>query len=202
MKKIFLPILLASSVISTSASAYERFPLMIPNEAFTFNFNVRMFEMSRMKQEKILAALELIRYVLSTDEFRQGVLKHSYNGRRKFAYNKGLTNTQIYKKILMGAEYLHPYNNNTMDLEVELYTNKKSKTVGYTKTRSFRIWMNTKYFNERSSAEIAGTIVHEWLHKLGFAHEVEASPFRKYSVPYAIGKLIRNLAEEAGGTAE
>lgn len=83
-----------------------------------------------------------------------------------------------------------------MDVEVALYTDNESVVVGFTNPRTRRIFMNTKYFNKHSPALVASHLTHEWLHKLGFDHEKAKCDERRYSVPYAIGYIVRDLANK------
>ena len=168
----------------------------VPNEAFTFDFNIKTINVSRSKEYKLDQSVEILREIFASPEFKKRILNHRFKGRRAFAHNRGMSNKQIYKRILAGAEKLFPYQNNAMDVEVEFYTNNESTVIGYTKSLSRRIWMNTKYFNRNSYGEVASNLTHEWLHKLGFDHERERSPHRKYSVPYAVGYIVRDLAHK------
>jgi hypothetical protein len=166
----------------------------VPKDAYGFDFNVGFIGMTSSTEDKILDAMALVKRVFTSVEFKNKVLNHRYLGRKAFQASNGLTNTQIYHKILAGAERLYPIKNYKMDLEVELYTDHKSNTVGFTRTLSKRIWMNTKFFNRFTAAKVAGNLVHEWVHKLGFSHDVKNTRRRKYSVPYAIGEITRQLA--------
>lgn len=168
----------------------------VPDEAYTFDFNVRTVRMGRMKERKIEEAVDLLREVFASHEFKQKILNHRFQGRRSFYMNKGLTNGQIYRRILSGVERIYPYRNNAMDVEVELYSDFQSRVLGFTRPGTRRIWMNTKYFNRHSRSELAGHLMHEWLHKLGFDHERKSSPYRKHSVPYAIGYIVKKIARE------
>lgn len=168
----------------------------VPNEAYTFEFNVKPIRMSRMKQEKVDDAIELLRKIFTSRQFRQRILNHRFNGRKSFANNRGMTNAQIYKAILDGVEKLKPYRNNAMDLELELYTDHDSTVMGYTRPKSRRLWMNTKFFNRHNPAKVASNLVHEWLHKLGFDHDYKYTRRRGHSVPYAIGYIVRDLARQ------
>lgn len=168
----------------------------VPTEAFTFDFNIRTVNMSPMKQEKLYSSIELLQHVFASEEFRERILNHKFEGRKTFSMNKGLTNREIYEMILSGIEKLHPEENNAMDVEIELYSDFESTVLGYTYPRSKRIWMNTKYFNKHTAAEVAGHLTHEWLHKLGFDHERERNEDRKYTVPYAVGYIVKELARE------
>jgi hypothetical protein len=167
----------------------------VPEEAHTFDFNVKMIGMGRIKEEKVYASLEILRQVFASPEFRRRILRHRFRGRYAFANNRGLSNVQIYRKLLNGVEKLFPYRNNAMDVEIELYSDYQSTVLGFTRPNTPRIWMNQKYFNRHTPVEVASHLTHEWLHKLGFDHEKKRCQQRKYSVPYAIGYIVKDLAK-------
>ena len=179
-----------SLFIITEAYAY------VPTEAYTFDFNIQTVGMGKMRERKLDDSVEILREIFASPEFKRRILSHRFNGRKQFWKNKGLSNAQIYRKILMGIEKLHPYRNNAMDVEIQLYTDNKSVVVGYTNPGTRRIWMNTKYFNKNTPAQVASHLTHEWLHKLGFDHEKAKCSERQYSVPYAIGYIVRDLARK------
>ena len=127
-------------------------------------------------------------------EFRDRILNHTYQGVKQFVDSNGLTNEQIYEKLLDGKETLLPVIDNQMDLQLELYANYSTSTVGYTYANTTKIWMNRKFFDVYDPEEVARNVFHEWTHKLGFGHDSSATSRRPYSVPYAIGKIIQDLA--------
>lgn len=165
----------------------------VPTRAITFDTNVKTINMTSSQEAKIQKAEQKIKDVIASEEFRKRVLNHTYNGRKTYVDNGGLTNLQIYNKILDGAEKLKPSKNNTMDLGIKTYY-ESSNTVGYTTPSITYINMNTKYLNKYSSTNVTRNMMHEWLHKLGFEHAVNYSKSRDYSVPYAIGKIMEELA--------
>lgn len=167
----------------------------LPNAAYTFDSNIKFINTSVTQQEKFDKAIEIIKKVVATEEFRSKVLNHTYNGVKTFVDNDGFSNAQIYQKILDGSESLQPTKNNTMDMEVELYY-AATTTVGYTYPNTKRIWVNTKYFNTNSVEKVASNLMHEWLHKVGFGHAQSYSTSRDYSVPYAIGRMISSLGTQ------
>ena len=168
----------------------------VPSNAVTFNTNIKTFKFTSAGRKKINSAAELIKEVVASEEFKNKVLNHKYNGKKQFANNQGLTNKQIYNKILNGAEKLNKVADNEMDLELELYTDNDSNTVGYTFPNTNRVWMNSKYFNKNTPALVTTNMMHEWLHKLGFGHDAEVTAKRPYSVPYAVGYIVRDLAKK------
>lgn len=167
----------------------------IPMAALNFEINLKLHDFNASQEDKILEAAELIKKVVATEEFKKNILSHTFKGKMTFNDNNGLSNAQIYKKILEGAEQLRPNKDNSMDLDLRLY-HEESKTIGYTYPNVMQIWMNTKYLNQYSPAKITANMMHEWLHKLGFKHDVKHTPDRKYSVPYAIGHIVSRLASK------
>lgn len=163
-----------------------------PTQAFTFDVNILFVNTTSTQRAKFDKAIEMIKELVASDEFKSMVLNHTYNGKKTYVDNGGYTNAQIYQKILDGAETLKPTKNNTMDMEVELYY-ANNTTVGYTYANSKRVWVNRKYFDTNSVSSVAANLVHEWLHKLGFTHSVSYNAARDYSVPYAIGRIVRTL---------
>jgi hypothetical protein len=167
----------------------------LPDGAYDFETNVKFVNATSTQESKLRKALEIIKLVVATDEFRSKILNHTYGGKKTFYDNGGYTNAEVYQKILDGAESLQPTKDNEMDLEVEMYTATTS-TVGYTYPDSKRIWVNTKFFNQYTAAGVAHNLMHEWLHKLGFKHASSYSTSRDYSVPYAIGDLVGEIGKD------
>ncbi|HXH32597.1 MAG TPA: hypothetical protein VNJ01_17500 [Bacteriovoracaceae bacterium] len=193
MRNVRILAIIFGLIVSTGSSAE-----ILPVEASTFEFNIRTPKLSREKEEKLLSAVDVLRAVYGSDEFRNGILNHKYKGRRTFSNNKGLSNAQVYQKIMDGVERLYPLKNNAMDLEVELFTNNFSKVLGFTRSNSSTIFINTKYFNKNTAAKIASNLTHEWLHKLGFTHPVNKCLSRRNSVPYAVGYLVKTISKKLG----
>ena len=185
-----------SGEVSTSDEQPENETAGVPTNAVTFNTNIKTYSFTSSGKRKIAAAAELIKEVVASEKFKNKVLNHTYNGKKQFANNQGLTNKQIYNKILNGAEVLKKTIDNEMDLELQLYTDNSSNTVGYTFPTTNRIWMNSKYFNQNTAALVTTNMMHEWLHKLGFGHDAQVTTRRPYSVPYAIGYIVRDLAKK------
>ncbi len=167
-----------------------------PPLAQKFKVKPKMLNFSVMQQEKVLKAAELIEKVVASDEFRQEIINHTYAGKKRFVDSRGLTNAQIYQKILEASEsMLKKGKNNVMDLELKLYR-EETTTIGYTYPNVARIYMNMKYFDSFNPTQVADNMFHEWLHKIGFDHAQKYSPSREHSVPYAIGYLVKRLARQ------
>lgn len=160
-----------------------------------FDVRTTLIGFTAKQEKKLTSASKLIRKIVRSAEFKEKVLNHTWNGKKQFADNKGLTNEQIYKKIIEGSERQTGLGkNNTMDLEIELYTDHDSITIGYTYPSIVRIYMNRKYFNKFRPYQVADNMMHEWIHKIGFGHAVKNTPERPYSVPYAVGYIVKGIA--------
>lgn len=165
-----------------------------PKEARSWDADIYLVNFNKEQEEKVQKAVALIKKVISSDEFRDRVLSYTYNGKKGFFGNEGMTNEEVYQKILDGAEQMgNTSRNNIMDVELELY-HQKTNTIGYTYPNTVRIWMNMKYFTRYTPIKVADNLMHEWMHKLGFTHATTWSESRDHSVPYAIGYLVEELA--------
>ncbi|MGE3611593.1 MAG: hypothetical protein AB7I27_18525 [Bacteriovoracaceae bacterium] len=168
--------------------------LDVPNEAHYFQAKIGYTNFQVSDEDKVEKAIEIIKKVIASPEFRDRVINFSYNGKKQFVDTK-LSNEQVYLAILEGKETLRPVVDYEMDLDLQLYYSWRS-TVGYTYPNQLKIFMNKKFFNRYTPAEVAGNIFHEWTHKLGFEHAFYYSISRDSSVPYALGYLIVNLGKQ------
>ncbi len=166
----------------------------VPALALSFQTAVDLMNFNATQAEKYNKAVVLVKKVVATEKFRNAILNYTWNGAKTFANNAGKTNAQIYQSILDAAESLHPAKNNTMDLGVKLYT-EASNIIGYTNGSISYINVNTKYFNTFAVNDVGGNLFHEWLHKLGYVHDFAATAQRPYSVPYAVGYLVRDIGK-------
>lgn len=166
----------------------------LPAGVNAFSANVTFTNFTSADIDKVEQALIFIQRIVRTEEFRSRVLNHRYDGQVQFSNNNGFTNAQIYQMLVDGAETLKPLIDNKMDLELELYTNNFTSTVGYTYPNTLRIWMNRKFFDRYSAEEVARNVFHEWTHKLGFGHDSNSTARRPYSVPYALGSIVQDMA--------
>lgn len=82
-----------------------------------------------------------------------------------------------------------------MDIDLTIYYNRWTSTVGYTTPDTIRTWINRKFFWAFTDGGICGNISHEYCHKLGFTHSFRWTPLRDMSVPYFIGNLIEELVD-------
>jgi hypothetical protein len=157
---------------------------------------VKLVNFQKEEEKKILKAVKLLKKIITSKIFRERIQGYTYNGKKEFVDNQGLTNEEIYYKILDGAEHIgNTAKNSQMDVEIELY-HQMSNTIGYTYPHTSRIWMNRKYFSRYNPVKIADNLMHEWMHKLGFTHPTRWTKDRDHTVPYAVGYLIEELSQK------
>lgn len=159
------------------------------------SIDIKMRDFTQEQEEKMLKAVERIKIAINSTKFKEKILNHKYKDEFTFVDNAGLSNEEIYKKIMEGAEILTPELDYEIDVDVTMYY-KRSSTVGYTYPNTTRTWVNSRFFNNYTLGEVASNVVHEWTHKLGFEHDFNNNSARPYSVPYAVGEIIEEIIEE------
>lgn len=156
--------------------------------------NAFLRDFSLEQEDKMRASLNRLKLVLSSQKFKDRILNHKFNGEFAFNNNNGLTNFEVYEVLMRGAETLDPQVDNELDIDITLYYQDNS-TIGYTYASSERIWVNNKFFATNSYGSVGANIAHEWAHKLGFGHSFQRTATRKYSVPYAVGSIAKELID-------
>lgn len=150
---------------------------------------------------KLKAALDLLKIVVNDIRFEGEVKGFTFQGKKQFYQNKGLTNVQIYEKIMSGAEVRTPTADSLMNLNLQIYNVSwyqrfHNNVVGYTNPSTGTIFMNRTFFQRFKLNEIAANVMHEWTHKLGFDHDFNATINRPYSVPYGIQSIVTEIGDE------
>ncbi len=165
--------------------------------AQTLKVNVQFFGSAATDARiaKYKKAIEILKKVVSLSAFKSRILNFDSPYTNDKFYDTTKTNTEIFHHILDGNEILSPTKDNELDVEVEFYYAYTS-TVGYTYPNTKRIYVNTKFFDGYVPSSVAANLMHEWLHKLGYKHAQSYYPSRDYSVPYAIGSMVRELGSK------
>jgi hypothetical protein len=164
-------------------------------ETGTLTVNPVLRNFSETNERKMRGAIQLLERVVNSEEFKEAVLNYEYDGKNQFVQNNGMTNEQIYQHLMTGKENLFPEVDLEMDVDVSLYRQSwgRCSVVGYTTPTSPRIYVNRCFFNGFELQEVAGNLFHEWIHKMGFGHDYKPTERRPFSVPYALGYLMRTI---------
>jgi len=140
----------------------------------------------------LLQSFILLEAIVNSKTFKKQVIGHIDSwDQRSYTSNNGLTNEQIYLKLMEGRELLTPDTPGEANIFIEKYY-KRSGTIGFTYPGDHKwIYINWRHYAGFNVSEMASNIFHEWIHLMGFYH----SSSRDYdSVPYAIGTIVENLA--------
>ncbi|MBT4793515.1 MAG: hypothetical protein HON90_18225 [Halobacteriovoraceae bacterium] len=175
---------------------------LISHKSLPLKIKVKTRSFSNKDKVKLVNAVKVLAKVMNSPEFKQEVLNFSYKGDRSFHQNNGMSNEEIYRHLMTGAEELSPEHNKTMDFDLTMYRswNPFSKVKGYTKPDTMRIWVHSKYYRRASwdQISVASNMAHEWVHKMGFGHAYYYNNDRPSSVPYAIGRIVSKVAKDLG----
>lgn len=136
------------------------------------------------QEEKVYQATKLLSEAINSNEFYSKFMKLDFSG------TQGLSNIQIYDKLQRGVEVGNPELNRSMDLNIHFIHRPKSQSAGIADRDNNIIYLNTKYFDRFALSRVCGTIMHEYMHQLGF-EDPTMLDFR--SVPYATGFLVRDI---------
>lgn len=165
-----------------------------PSQADSFKVNVTLLNSTPARTAKYNQAVVIFKKVIAMQAFKDAVLTHKYNGSIGYS-STSRSPAYIYQNILDGDEKLTPEKNNALDIEVQFYY-ENSTIIGYTYGNIKRIYVNTKYFDTFKPSSVAGNLMHEWCHKLGYDHDVSRTTRRPYSVPYALGNMMSTLGTQ------
>ena len=161
-----------------------------------FKVNVQFYgsQATSARIAKYKRAICIVKKVMDDQVIKDKIMSFDSPYTTNKFYDTSDTNAQVLQHIKDGNETLQPTKDGELDVEVEFYYAATS-TVGYTYPSSKRIWVNTKFFDGYTPSSVAANLTHEWLHKLGYKHAVNYSDSRNYSVPYAIGSMVRSLGK-------
>lgn len=178
----------------------------------TFNCTVVFVNQTSAEKAKYNVACLMIETIVPSAAFQADVLGHrSFNGNVGFygssstcnaAGELGSVNAAVMANILE-ADEKYPSQaavDNELDIKIEMYLDSASTTIGYTSQSDDRIHVNRKYSDGFKPNAMASNLFHEWLHKMGYGHSSASTSCRPYSIPYAIGYMIRDYASPLNST--
>lgn len=158
--------------------------------------NTIIFPRGRAR-DRMMFAIEMVREIVNSDTFKEMVIGYTNeNGQRAFTRNQGLSNEEVYLRLMEGREVVEQDTPGEMNLHIKRYRPwwPWSKVIGYTKIgKSKFMYVNWRKYKHFDSIAMASNIVHEWIHLMSFRHD---SAQDHDSVPYAIGYITGELAKK------
>lgn len=151
-------------------------------------------EERRLKAHLVADEMQLI---INSDIFREKFLAID-NLSGEFSAFKAWTITELYKYFMDGSEILTPEFDGEIDLEIDDYY-APSSAVGKTYPGRPTVFVNTKFFDSRTSKLVGSNFTHEYGHKKGFEHSFHDTPTRKYSLCYWLNRIYEETWDELLG---
>lgn len=130
-------------------------------------------------------AVELANKVLASEEFIKTIEKLD-----PFTYFSGTKDSPLYVSKLLSEE--KECGVNVAVWYVPWY---KRYTSAIAYESNGRTNLRSTYLENGKISDICATLVHEFLHSVGYSHDFWATKQRPFSVPYAIGNLVSKFAE-------
>lgn len=128
--------------------------------------------------------------IINSPEFKTKLLMSHYLGKPGFASTKK-TPSEVFKMVLEASE-LRTKVDHRLDLKIIVLKGKRG-VLGWTNPSTSKIWMNSRYFDNRQDSGLVGTMLHEASHKLGLGHDFKRTARRPYSAPYVLGTIAAQL---------
>lgn len=140
--------------------------------------------MTSSQESKFTIAKDMLKRGILTTHFKNDILSESY-------CNTSMTTAQVWARICSGRENWRPTTDYQVDASQRVY-NGTSGTVGYVNSvNSDTIYSNSYYMNQYDPSTVAGHVMHEWTHLLGFSHSGgSASCGNEGDVSYEAGSFF------------
>lgn len=167
-------------------------PLLAWATTIAVDIKSKTKDLPRLERYKEAGALLV--QVVNSEEFRQELLAHKFEGKPGFA-STGDSPQEVLAKLIAGAEVLNPVVDHVWSWDVVFYY-KANSTVGYTYPSVTTLWVNTKFMDRYDLADMARNQAHEVTHKLGYGHDFKPTKRRPSSVPYAVGSIVERLGRK------
>jgi hypothetical protein len=103
--------------------------------------------------------------------------------------SNGKTPMAIYEMFMSGKDIYESDEDRTLNVDITLVYKRFSRVVGWTYSGSRRTFFNRKFW--RNDEAVAGNIIHEYLHNLGFFDRAGSN-----SVTYVYGNVVTKLMKE------
>ncbi len=177
----------AAQVADTSTS--------VPVEATTFETHIATKGLSVEQETDVQKASEIIKQVVATQEFRDRILNHTVNGVKTFLNNNGLSNEEIYQKILDAADDNSLTKDNIMNLELEVSASSSGSGILFQIVSGIKKILSLfNLFSSATPAGIAQNLFQMWLGNLGFT--IPTGSTGAGSVQSVIANLIGELGKK------
>jgi hypothetical protein len=166
----------------------------VPIEASTFETRIVTRGLSVEQETDVQKAADIIKQVVASQEFKDRVLNHTVNGVKTYLNNNGLTNEEIYQKILDAADDQSLTKDNIMNLELEVAATSSGGGILFQIVSGIKkILSILNLFSNPTPAGIAQKLFQMWLGNLGFT--IPTGTIGTGSVQAVIAGIIGELGK-------
>lgn len=156
-------------------------------EGTKFKVHIKLYEgFDAAQRRKLREAVQAWVDVWRTEEFKNWVMNYDFQDTK-------LSNAEIYD-TLIGDVYGANIVDNQADIEIWAQHKDSDTVVNTTFVHDGKQWEGSKYLMTYSAAKLAGYLAHEYCRNLHFLH---IGPSSERSVPFAVGKKTKRMAENA-----
>ncbi len=153
------------------------------------NYILRTSTMTASQESKFTVAKDQLKRLILTTTFKNNVLSETY-------CNTSMTTAQVWARICSGRENWRPTEDNQIDAYQEVYAGTQG-TIGYVSSvNADTINSNSYYMNQYDPSNVAGHVMHEWTHLLGYSHSGgDPACGNEGDVSYEVGSFMSARAE-------
>ncbi len=150
---------------------------------------------NQLRRDKALKAVSQLERVINSDVFEkifiETLMNTDYSQAELSSFFKAAPK-EIFDLLMSGKELLSPEADHKMNIIIDDYYSIK-RVVGFTYPSEPTIYVNTKYFDKRSSKLIGSNLLHEYGHLQGLKHDFKSTSRRPSSLCY----LFNDIYEKA-----
>jgi hypothetical protein len=106
-----------------------------------------------------------------------------------FKEPNGRTSSEVYEHLMNAEESLGQGSKGVADITLVIDRRNKRGVLGYTYPNSVKQWVYS-WVLRTDYRKVAGNLIHEWCHKMGYTHAWKYNSTRKHTVPYAVGDFV------------
>lgn len=158
-------------------------------------------EWTSSRREKAQAAARIVETIFNSAAFTNRLA-----AQHDLQRSEGLSGTDILHIIRSGQTLTDLRGSDkamhkaiTLALSISPDTIEYSRHDGFTDLDTGIIYARKDWLDDGAICLLAGLLAHEYMHVIGFSHTTFNHPWRRLSVPYAVGDLVTELAAASLG---
>lgn len=183
------------SIFSRLKYLFRRRSVKVYKKSYDYNgrgLSVEIKEAVGFSEEEFATlqrAIKILIEVVNSKEFQ----RYCINPPRNLDHTNGLSSSEIYELFMSGKTALDPTEDTDIDIYINIYY-APNRTIGYTYPNTLKTWINRRYYSDSTVATIISNLIHEYLHKCGFKHEMTG--YSQYNIPYYYGNGAHYFAKQ------